>query len=290
MPDPVTDHYPRDPALTSILEALKGGVPESITVTHRFRLIQHIVRSCHDRAREHNLYEKDAQGGVSGFRPGCFTEEDTALALLYASVPFSPTFEDFFERNAQELGRTLAAAFPLAAQEKRWRKMDPLPRQGFLDTVAHAQCALFNHESLVFAPPPLTVGPLAHGVLGAFTPGVKPLAQHDDQRRITISDNHLHRSPMTRIVETLWHENTHALCQQFAAASAGRAIHPLSPFHEDAAILREKLSYRAVINTGFPRAYAAEPEENIARRTQETLIRSWKDHSGWRGVMRRIFT
>ncbi|MBI2234100.1 MAG: hypothetical protein HYU57_03725 [Micavibrio aeruginosavorus] len=271
---------PVDHDIEPILSALADGVPGHLNVEARCRLIQRITASVLRRAREHNLYKRDKNGQVFGFCPGSFDAEDLALEKLVATLSYTPAYTDFFNRNAAALGSAMAERIPAGKLRRDWRRWDFEKRVSFLQDIAEAQCRLFNHDDLKFSSPVIKVVPLPAMVRGRFDAGAWSLSDRAGSKKIIVSKDHLDYSDALAVAQTVWHEHTHSLCQQFAAARDSGRLPDYNPFARDAETSRQRLKYEAYAPSSLPRTYDADPEENLAFSTPRHFTATWEKNSG----------
>lgn len=269
-----------DRDIEPILSALADGVPDYLNIEARCRLIQRITASVLRRAREHNLYKRDKNGQACGFRPGYFDTEDLILEKLVATLSYTPTYTDFFNRNAAALGSALAERIPAGKLRREWRGWDFEKRLSFLQILAETQCRLFNHDGLQFSPAVIKIAPLPAMVRGRVDGGARSLSEHAGIKQITVSKSHFDHSDALAVVQTVWHEHTHSLCQQFAAARDSGRLPDYNPFARDAETNRQRLKYEAYAPSSLPRTYSADPEENLAFSTQRRFTATWEKNSG----------
>ena len=285
MPKPVND-----PDLAPIFARLENGVPSYLDKEARCRLIQKITLSVLDRAQKNNLFLRDQKGRPVAFPPGCFEAEDAVLAKLVATLDYTPVYKDFFTRNAALLGKNMAEMIPAGKLRRDWPTWNAEQRLTFLQDIAKAQCALFNHDNIRFFAPEIAVEELSAMILGQFDSGAWSLSDRVMDKKMKISQDHFDGSNTLAIAETLWHEQTHSLCQQFAAARDNGKLADYNPFSQDAETKRQRLKYNAIIFSAFAQAYAADPEENLAFRTQVVFSSSWEDNSGFLNRATRLLT
>lgn len=280
----------KDPGLEPILARLEDGVPSYLDREARCRLIQKITLSVLDRARENRLFVHDPDGRPVAFLPGYFDAEDQALAKLVATLTYTPVYTDFFTRNAGLLGKTMAGNLPAGKLRRDWPTWNTEQRLTLLQDIAKAQCALFNHDNVRFSPPAITVEKLPSMILGQFDDGAWSLSDRVIDKEMKISQDHFKKSNILAIAETVWHEQAHSLCQQFAAAHDCGKLADYNPFLQDAETKRQRLKYNAIILSAFSNAYKADPEENLAYSTQAVFSSSWEENSGFLSGAKRLLT
>lgn len=264
-----------DKNLKPILDQIILHGVDNLSVVHRCRLIQKICDDVHVR-RWQNVLKGCSPRDMN------IDMEDDALAILVSSLPYSPTYKDFFHRNAEKLGRDLAITHPYNSLKRQFNNWSGADRLGFLRQIGEKQVALFNHDMLAFAQVTLTAAPLPDRITGEFSPVTKfPLINKGRDGQIKISENHLNTNSLAKICSTLWHENVHALSMQFAAAVHDGRMSENNPFYADASQMHERFEYYALIDGIFRTAYESDPEENLAFATSDTFINSWKHHSSW---------